>query len=69
MLLLLALVALIALSAGSGSGQPLLGTPRSRVQTLDPLPPGIVSPDKIETRFGTLGFFGGLPDKDSTEKQ
>ena len=25
-------------------------------------------PDKLETRFGTLNFFDGFPDKASTEK-
>ena len=27
------------------------------------LPPGIASPDKVETRLGTLNFFDGFPDK------
>ena len=31
-------------------------------------PPGIECPDKVETRFGTLNFFDGLPDKTSAEK-
>ena len=33
-----------------------------------PLPPGIASPDTVETRFGTLKFFDGVPDQASTEK-
>jgi hypothetical protein len=33
-----------------------------------PIPPGVASPDKIETRFGTLNFFDGFPDKESAEK-
>jgi hypothetical protein len=33
-----------------------------------PTPPGIASPDTIETRFGTLKFFGGFPDQASTDK-
>ncbi len=32
------------------------------------VPPGIVSPDKVETRLGTLSFFDGFPDKASVEK-
>lgn len=32
------------------------------------VPPGIVSPDKVETRLGTLKFFDGFPDKASVEK-
>jgi len=33
-----------------------------------PIPPGVASPDKEETRIGTLNFFDGFPDKASTEK-
>ncbi len=33
-----------------------------------PMPPGIVSPNKVETRLGTLNFFDGFPDKVSAEK-
>ena len=33
-----------------------------------PKPPGIACPDKVETRFGTLNFFDGFPDKASVEK-
>lgn len=32
------------------------------------IPPGIASPDKVETRLGTLNFFNGFPDKASVEK-
>jgi hypothetical protein len=32
------------------------------------VPPGIVSPDKVETRLGTLNFFDGFPDNASVEK-
>ncbi len=33
-----------------------------------PMPPGIASPDKVETRLGTLGFFDGFPDNAAVEK-
>ncbi len=33
-----------------------------------PAPPGVASPDKVETRFGTLNFFDGFPDKASARK-
>lgn len=33
-----------------------------------PLPPGVAIPDKVETRLGTLNFFGGFPDHATTEK-
>ena len=32
------------------------------------IPPGIASPDKVETRLGTLKFFDGFPDKTTVEK-
>lgn len=33
-----------------------------------PIPPGIASPDKVETRLGTLKFFDGFPDEATVEK-
>ena len=33
-----------------------------------PIPPGISIPDTLETRFGTLNFFGGFPDEESSDK-
>ena len=33
-----------------------------------PIQPGIASPDEVETRLGTLKFFGGFPDKTTVEK-
>ena len=32
------------------------------------IPPGITTPDDIETRIGTLNFFDGVPIGDTTEK-
>lgn len=32
------------------------------------IPPQIMTPDKVETRIGTLNFFDGLPSKESTQK-
>jgi hypothetical protein len=32
------------------------------------MPPGVLSPDKVETRLGTLKFFDGFPDKATAEK-
>jgi hypothetical protein len=32
------------------------------------IPPGIASPDKVETRLGTLNFIDGFPDNASAEK-
>lgn len=33
-----------------------------------PIPPGIATPDKVETRLGTLYFKGGCPDDATTDK-
>ena len=33
-----------------------------------PIPPEIMTPDSVETRIGTLKFFDGLPDKETTQK-
>ncbi len=32
------------------------------------IPPEITTPDSVETRIGTLKFFDGFPDKDTTQK-
>lgn len=32
------------------------------------VPPGITTPDTVETRIGTLNFFDGVPDEESAEK-
>src|SRR5271166_4648105 len=33
-----------------------------------PIPPGITTPDKVDTRLGTLKFEGGYPDAATVEK-
>lgn len=58
----------IAASLGSPLAQPLTGTPAppaSRFST--PMPPGVVVPDSVDTRLGTLRFLGGVPDQASTD--
>jgi hypothetical protein len=53
----------------TGFAQELTGPPADPdVKYSTPLPPGIASPDKVETRLGTLKFFDGFPDKDTVEK-
>ena len=42
--------------------------PAPQYKMTTPMPPGIASPDKVETRLGTLNFFDGFPDKASVEK-
>jgi hypothetical protein len=70
MCLALALLALVFASVPC-SGQQTAGPaapPPTKYKMTTPLPPGIACPDKVETRFGTLNFFGGFPDKASVEK-
>ncbi|KLU05065.1 putative signal peptide protein [Rhodopirellula islandica] len=46
--------------AGLASADP----PKMKMTT--PIPPGIATPDKLETRIGTLTSFDGVPDKKTT---
>jgi hypothetical protein len=49
--------------------QPLTGPaadPRFEFSTA--MPPGVASPDQVETRLGTLSFFDGFPHKASAAK-
>ena len=65
----LILAAIIAAASAPGSAQQLTGAPADpQFKFSTPLPPGIASPDNVETRFGTLNFFDGFPDKASAEK-
>ncbi len=66
----LALVAVLAISASRAAmAQPLSGPPADpQLKFSTPMPPGVASPDKVETRLGTLNFLDGFPDKASAEK-
>jgi hypothetical protein len=60
---------LLAIGYAPIGAQPLIGPaadPQLKYST--PNPPGVYSPDKVETRLGTLNFFDGFPDKATTEK-
>jgi hypothetical protein len=58
-----------ALLAVHTSAQPLSGPPADpQLKFSTPMPPGVASPDKVETRLGTLNFFDGFPDKPSADK-
>ena len=39
-----------------------------RMKMTTDIPPSITTPDKVETRIGTLKFFDGFPDKDTVDK-
>ena len=41
-------------------------SPKMKMTT--PVPPGIATPDKLETRLGTLSSFDGVPDKATAQK-
>jgi hypothetical protein len=54
---------------GPSFAQALTGAPAApNLKYSTAMPPGIASPDKVETRFGTLNFFDGFPDNASAEK-
>lgn len=57
-------------AAGKAShAQPLAGAaaaPELKYST--PLPPGVASPAKVETRLGRLNFFDGFPDRATAQK-
>ena len=40
----------------------------ANAQTRDPIPPSVTTPDKVETRIGTLEFKDGVPNKATAEK-
>jgi len=51
------------------SAQPLSGPPANPgVKYSTPVPPGVASPAKVESRLGTLNFFDGFPDKATAKK-
>ena len=58
--ILLSALALFGLSTFSANAQ------QYKYQT--PMPPGVLAPDTLDTRFGTLKLFGGFPDKPSVDK-
>ena len=66
---LVALIILMTLTPNSSSAQPLTGTPAApQYKYSTPMPPGVASPDKVETRLGTFNFFDGFPDNATAEK-
>ena len=57
----------LAVAALLSSGCATSHNPQNYKMTT-PMPPGIASPDKVQTRLGTLRFFDGFPDTASVEK-
>ena len=65
----LAVIAAATTTAGPALAQMLTGAPaKPDLKYSTPMPAGVASPDKVETRLGTLNFFDGFPDKASAEK-
>ena len=61
--------AILLFATRSSFAQFLEGAPASAdLKYSTPAPSGVAIPDKVETRFGTLKFFGGFPDQASAEK-
>ncbi len=62
-------VSAIIACVGAASAQPLTGAaamPQYKYST--PQPPGVASPETVQTAFGTLYFSDGVPDQASTNK-
>jgi hypothetical protein len=65
-----AVVAALGLAVGIAAvnAQPLDGPPAApALEYSTSMPPGVTSPDKVETRIGTLNFFDGFPDRASAD--
>ncbi|MFZ0791677.1 MAG: DUF1254 domain-containing protein [Chromatiaceae bacterium] len=61
--------AALAASALTGHAQELTGAPADpKLKYSTPMPAGVASPDRVETRLGTLNFFDGFPDQTTAEK-
>jgi hypothetical protein len=59
----------ILLFSFDASAQVLSGPPADpQLKYSTPAPAGVASPDKVETRLGTLSFFDGFPDKTTADK-
>jgi hypothetical protein len=68
-LLIVSLATIIVAGTLAGYTQELTGPPANpKVKYSTPMPPGLASPDKVETRLGTLEFFDGFPEKATAEK-
>jgi hypothetical protein len=64
-----AVAAMIGAIVAPSKAQVLNGSPaKPEFRFSTQAPPGVASPDVVETRFGALHFFDGVPDQASTEK-
>src|SRR5208283_5291697 len=60
---------LSSVAVGTGQEAAVSASPAAaQYKMTTAMPPGIESPDKVETRLGTLNFFDGFPDKPTIQK-
>jgi hypothetical protein len=64
--MILSAAALLVAGSAAGNCQTSTGSQTFKYET--PIPPGLASPDQVETRLGTLHFVDGFPDKATAEK-
>jgi hypothetical protein len=64
--IIIAAAAFLAGSSTTGHSQTSAGPPAMKYAT--PIPPGLATPDQVDTRLGALRFFDGFPDKATAEK-
>lgn len=62
------LASAFVLSWTASQAQPQKSDAPDKYKYSTPMPPGVAIPDNVETRLGTLNFFGGFPDQATTEK-
>ncbi len=67
-LLILVVLSLIAGCNPPESNQATAQTSAPEMKMTTPVPPGITTPDSVETRLGTLRFTDGFPDDATIEK-
>jgi len=65
-LTLLACITAAVVAAGCIPSAAVRQPPRMKMTT--PIPPGIATPDRLDTRLGTLRLFDGVPDEQTAQK-
>ena len=58
----------LALLFAASASIPASGQQASKMKMTTDIPRSLTTPDKVETRIGTLNFFDGFPDKATVEK-
>lgn len=68
LLLIVAVVAGVLIGRSPNTGKAPSSAQLQRYKMTTTIPESVPIPDTVDTRFGTLHFFDGFPDKDSTQK-